>query len=187
MAAHETEAAARTPSDAALVARVVAGERESYAELVRRYQTPLYRFARGMGLDGDAAQDAVQDALVTAYTRLRDCREPDRFRFWLFRILRNRCLDGQKGERRRTARSEALRLESDDAHTPPLELRLTLAQALAALPEPMREAFLLKHLEGYGYDEIAEITGAGVSAAKMRVHRAREALRAALLEVEPSK
>ncbi|MBX6362544.1 MAG: RNA polymerase sigma factor [Gemmatimonadetes bacterium] len=186
MAAVEEAAAARAPSDAALVARVVAGERESDAALVRRYQTPLYRFARGMGLDGDAAQDAVQDALVTAYTRLRECREPDRFRVWLFRILRNRCLDGRKAERRRTARGEAWGLASGDAHAPAVELRLTLAEALGALSAAMREAFLLKHLEGYGYEEIAEITGAGVSAAKMRVHRAREALRAALLEPEPS-
>lgn len=177
----------QAPSDAALVARVVAGDRELFAELVRRYQAPLFRFARGMGLNPDAAQDAVQDALVTAYTRLRDCREPDRFRFWLFRILRNRCLDGQKGERRRVARAEALGRETDEPCAPPLELRLILEGALATLPSPMREAFLLKHLEGYGYEEIAEIVGAGVSAVKMRVHRAREALRAALVDAEATK
>lgn len=83
-------------TDADLVRRVLAGDLEDYSALVRRHQNVLYRYARAMGLDGDTAADMVQDTLVKAYRQLRECRQPGRFRAWLFRILRNRCLDHLK-------------------------------------------------------------------------------------------
>ncbi len=168
--------------DAQLVARVRAGDVEAFSGLVRRHQLDLYRYARGMGLDHDAAQDGVQEALVTAYQRLDQCREPDRFRMWLLRILRNRCLDQRKSERRHAARVEIVGRETDPAVQTHDELRQTLGHALGALPDALREAFLLKHDQGYAYEEIADLTGASVSAVKMRVHRAREQLRSLLDE-----
>ncbi len=168
------------PDDGQLVARVRAGDVEAFSGLVRRHQLDLYRYARGMGLDHDAAQDGVQEALVAAYQRLDQCREPDRFRMWLLRILRNRCLDQRKSERRHAARVEIVGRETDPAVQTHDELRQTLGRALGALPDALREAFLLKHDQGYAYEEIADLTGASVSAVKMRVHRAREQLRSLL-------
>lgn len=168
------------PDDGTLVARVRAGDVEAFSGLVRRHQLDLYRYARGMGLDHDAAQDGVQDALVSAFERLDQCREPDHFRPWLLRIVRNRCLDQRKSERRHAARIELVGRETDPTVAPHEDLHRTLADAFAALPDAMREAFLLKHDQGYAYEEIAELTGASVSAVKMRVHRAREQLRSLL-------
>ncbi len=170
------------PDDAQLVARVRAVDVEAFSGLVRRHQLDLYRYARGMGLDHDAAQDGVQEALVAAYQRLDQCREPDRFRMWLLRILRNRCLDQRKSERRHAARVELVGRETEAAVPSHDELRRTLGLALGELPDAMREAFLLKHDQGYAYEEIAELTGASVSAVKMRVHRAREQLRSLLAD-----
>jgi RNA polymerase sigma factor (sigma-70 family) len=68
----------------------------------------------------------------------------------------------------------------EDPHVAEDDLTMTLQTALARLPDALREAFLLKHDAGYTYDEVAEITEASPSAVKMRVHRAREALRAFL-------
>jgi RNA polymerase sigma-70 factor, ECF subfamily len=168
-------------SDAEDVRRVLRGDSAWYAVLVRRYQEPLYRHAYGMLGDADAAADLVQDSLVKAYTRLATC-DPERFAAWLFRILRNRCKDYLKSRRRRD-----VPLLDDGPHAAPLsddpvvtlersELGQVVADALARIPEPQREAFLLKHVEGRSYEEMAELLDAGISALKMRVMRAREAL-----------
>lgn len=169
--------------DAALVRLVLAGNREPFSELVRRHQEPLYRYACTMGASPDVAQDLVQDAFVRAYVRLRQCREPDHFRAWLLGILRHRVLDHGRDLRQQTLGLEHVPETSLAAAPPPHELRRALDTALDRLPPLLREAFLLRHHEGYGYEEIAAITGSQVSAVKMRVHRAREQLQASLAGV----
>ena len=177
-------APAKTVDDGPLVRRVLGGDREAFGELVRRHQDVLYRFLRGMGTDHDTAVDLIQEAFVKAYDALASCREPAHFRAWLFRIARNRCLDHVKNVRQLSIPLSALpRAEAivDERAAGP-EPRLILCAALERLPTALREAFLLKHDAGYAYEEIAELTGASVSAVKMRVHRARESLREFLVE-----
>ena len=172
-------AAPLIPDDAHVVEHVLAGECDAYATLVGRHQQLVYRHMRAMGIDHDASLDLVQDAFVKAYTRLCDCREPAHFRAWVFRIGRNLCLDYLKNVRRLSVPFSAL----PDAEQLPAqeegnhELSSTLRKALANLSLEMREAFLLKHDAGYTYEEVAEMTNSSPSAVKMRVHRAREALR----------
>jgi RNA polymerase sigma-70 factor (ECF subfamily) len=84
-----------------VIARVLRGDKQQFAVLVTRYQTGLYRHAVSMVLDHDVATDMVQETLVRAYTRLSTCRDHDRFRAWIFQMLRNRCLDYLKDVRRR--------------------------------------------------------------------------------------
>lgn len=173
--------AALPSADAAAVARVLAGDREAFAALVRRHQNALYRYGRGLGLDHDAALDLVQETLVKAFGRLDQCRAPERFRSWLFRIYRNNLLDWAKDIRRTEV--SMLDVEESAEERDPVEqhaLREALGEALAGLPSKLREAFLLRHDLGHSYEEIAEIAGISLSAAKMRVARAREALREAL-------
>lgn len=165
--------------DAAVVRRVLDGERDAYADLVRRHQESIYRHLCGMGLDHDTALDLVQDAFVRAYDRLSECRDRAHFRSWLFRIARNLCLDYLKNVRRSTVPLSAIEHSEsiEDARGDTSELDLTMRAALERLPAALREAFLLKHDAGYTYDEVAEMTDASPSAVKMRVHRARETLR----------
>jgi RNA polymerase sigma-70 factor, ECF subfamily len=171
------------PDDAQLVARVLGGERDAYAQLVHRHQASIYRHARGMAIDHDTSLDLVQDAFVRAYDRLEDCRDGAHYRSWLFRICRNLCLDHLKNVRRRSLPLSQVATAADipSADRGVSELDLTLRAALARLPASMREAFLLKHDAGYTYEEVAELTQSTASAVKMRVHRAREALRAFLI------
>ena len=164
--------------DGELVRRVLAGEREAFSTLVTRHQAALYRHARGLGVDPGAAQDLVQDAFLRAYLRLRQCREPERFLSWLLRLSRNLALDWLRDVRRREEPLEATGEErAVDGGADRHEVRDAVAAALAGMPEILREAFLLRHQLECSYEEIAEITGASLSAAKMRVQRAREALR----------
>ncbi len=168
------------PPDADLVSRVLAGEREAFSILVTRHQGALYRHARGLGIDPATAQDLVQDAFMKAYLRLRQCRDTERFLGWLLRLFRNLTLDWLRDVRRLEEPLEA----AGEAHAPDgvvdrSEARDAVAAALASLPGILREAFLLRHQLEASYEEIAEITGVSLSAAKMRVTRAREALRRA--------
>lgn len=169
--------------DETLVARVLGGDRDAFETLVRRHQAFLFRRAHWMGLDKESAADMVQDALVKAYTNLATCRDPSRFGYWVGRILRNGILDLLKSPSRRGV---PLSLSLPSGSEEPLgeegqaALRNCLGEALAALPQEQREAFLLKHAEGCSYEEMAELTQTSVSALKMRVLRARETLRAQL-------
>lgn len=171
-------------TDGTLVRRVLAGDREAYASLVRRHQAGLFRYARGLGIPPDPAEDLVQDAFIRAYHGLATCADPDRFEVWVFRILRNAALDFLKDIRRRSVSADALPLRDPgprpDDEAMRAELRRDLDDGLARLPTELRDAFLMKHLDGLSYEEMADVTGASVSALKMRVLRARDALREAL-------
>ena len=171
--------------DAVVIERVLAGDRQQFAQLVQRYQSALYRHAVGMVLDHDVAADMVQDSFIRAYTQLASCRDRSRFRAWIFQTLRNRCLDHLKEARRRNVPIEDADPLPDPGDDPSeaverARLRADLEQALAGLPPAQREAFVMHYVEGVPYETMAEVLDASVSALKMRVMRAREALGTAL-------
>ena len=175
--------------DSVIIALVLDGDTEQFAELVRRYQVGLFRYAVSMVGDHDVAADMVQDALVRAYTNLASCRDRERFRLWLFRTLRNRCFDHLKDPRRRQVPLEDLPPVPDEREGPGdrverASMRAELRRALDRLPAVQREAFLMHYVEGVPYDEMAGLLEASVSALKMRVLRARESLAAQLRDRE---
>ena len=176
------------PADAALVERVLAGEIEAYAMLVARHRSRMARFAQHMLGDADDAEEVVQDAFVRAYRSLARCNDPSRFDGWLFRILVNRCRTrgGRRGRRNRMFVRDpgALEQASVDHPADRFEWRAEITHALGQLGGDYREAFLLKYVEELSYEEIAELTGVGISALKMRVKRACERLRALLAETD---
>jgi RNA polymerase sigma-70 factor (ECF subfamily) len=171
--------------DEELVTKVLAGDRNAYSILVGKYQALLYRQALGMLGDQDAASDLVQDAFIKAYTSLARCQDPSRFGAWVFRILTNRCKDYLKDRRRHTVplqpeTAAVPERENPDTVLAQQQLQKRVVAALATLPDNQREAFLLKHVEGLSYEEMAALLDASVSALKMRVLRAREALQSLL-------
>src|SRR4029077_20045209 len=144
----------------------------------------LARYARHVLGNREDAEEAGQDAFVRGYRSLARGDGPERYGQWLFGILVNRCRPryGQAARRaavvvhddQAIAGAEAPN-ESEDAGS-----RDAVRWALEQLEPLYREAFLLKHVEELSYDEMAELTGTGVSALKMRVSRACERLRAML-------
>jgi len=174
--------------DAEIVDRIRAGETAAYAMLVARYRDRLGRYAVHMLGNREDAEEAVQDAFVRAYRSLARCDDGDRFGAWLFGILVNRCRTAgrRSGRRQRTFVRDPISLEraaSPDAYER-VEWDDTVRWALGRLAPTMREAFLLKHVEDLEYEEMSRLTGAGVSALKMRVKRACEQLRNLLTEVD---
>ena len=172
-------------SDELLVRRVLAGETHVYARLVERYRARLGRYAvRMLGNQADA-EDALQDAFVRGYRSLARCR-PEGFREWLFGILINRCRTYAVQRARRqgvVTNDDFIAANASNGHTAEAHgWRQAIDWALEQLPGEQREAFLLKHVEDLSYEEMQELTGVRVPALKMRVFRAREALRRLLEE-----
>ena len=170
--------------DQQIIASVLAGDRDGFAALIQRYSDPLYRHALGMTGSPDVAEDILQQSFIKAYNHLAEVR--GRFDAWLFRIVANGCKDWLKNIRR-----THVSYDEDDqpsAYATPdedldrSELRRDLDRALLSLAPSLREAFVMKHVEGRSYEEMAELLGTTVGALKMRVHRAREALQALLEE-----
>jgi len=181
-----TQPPEQTPADAdqAVIDRVLAGDQDAFSILIGRYSDPLYRHAVGMTGSPDDAADILQNSFIKAYQHLGEVR--GRFDAWVFRIVANGCKDWLKNIRR-----THLSYEEDDQpsgyETPEEELdrgelRGDLDSALGLLPPSLREAFVMKHVEGRSYEEMAELLETSVGALKMRVHRAREALQKLLEE-----
>ena len=171
------------PTDGDIVRAVLAGERDRYALLVERYRDRYARYAARMLGSADAAEDAVQDAFVRAYDQLAQCNEPDKFVGWFFLILRNRCFAEQRRSRvvaPLEAAGNVAALDRTDGGAEMAERRRALQHALLALTPDQREVFVLKHVEGLSYDQIAERLSTSVPSLKMRMHRAYDRLRAQL-------
>jgi RNA polymerase sigma-70 factor (ECF subfamily) len=169
-------------TDAQVVRDVLSGDGDAYRLLVRRYGGVLYNHAIRMVGSQDEAADLVQKALVTGYRKLASCREPDRVGAWLFRILSNLAKDFVRSPRRRDVSLDRLpdipeqgSSPLDTAHRG--EVRARLQTALGRLTPEQREAFVLKHVEGRSYEEMAAVLDVPRASLKMRVHRAREALK----------
>ncbi len=174
------------PSDAdqQVITSVLAGDRNAFSVLIHRYSDPLYRHALGMTGSPDVAEDILQQSFIKAFNHLAEVR--GRFDAWLFRIVANGCKDWLKNIRRTHVSYEEDDQPSSyatpDEDLDRSELRIDLDRALATLNASLREAFVMKHVEGRSYEEMSDLLGTTVGALKMRVHRAREALHAILEE-----
>lgn len=170
--------------DQETIQRVLQGSRDAFEVLVVRYSDPLYRHALAMTGSPDVAEDILQASFIKAYQHLSEVR--GRFDAWVFRIVANACKDWLKNIRRSHVSYEEDDQPSSFA-TPEEELerdvlRMDLEHALNTLPLSLREAFVMKHVEGRSYEEMGDLLGTTVGALKMRVHRAREALQHMLEE-----
>jgi RNA polymerase sigma-70 factor, ECF subfamily len=174
-------------TDALLVRRVLDGDAQAFTTLVDRHLQPCLRFATRMLGSRHDAEDATQDALLRAYRALGTYDPAASFRTWLFAILVNRCrtalLQRSRYVRRVVTDENAMQGAITGDGAAASELRIEIERALAQLEPEQREAFLLKHVEQLGYDEMSAAVGVGVSALKMRVKRACERLQDLLGEV----
>lgn len=176
--------------DEAVVECVRAGDRDAYRTLVERYTAMVFGIAGRYGRDEAETEDLAQDIFIQAYLGLSGFRGDASFSSWLYRIAVNRCRDHVKSAR--IAREESLggpdsndgrRLESMSSERTPeteLERRASAARlraALEALDPSYAVPFLLKYDQGLSYEEMAERLDATAGALKVRVHRARKALR----------
>lgn len=176
---------AATATRSLLIHAAKSGDVRAFATLVETYYARCLRFSLHMLANRDDAEEAVQDTFIRVHRALPKYEEREAFEPWLFRILANRC---------RTAGGRARRhadvMEYGDVPERPstggadeaFAWREAIQGALAALPRDQREAFLMRHVEDLSYEDMSVATGARVSALKMRVKRACDALRGLLAE-----
>jgi RNA polymerase sigma-70 factor (ECF subfamily) len=168
----------------------------SFDDLVHRYQRQVLAIAYRILGNWQDAEDLAQDALLKAYLRLGDLSNPAALGTWLRRLTVNACLDALARRQRRPSTVSLTAPDDQEAPAPERALAVAsaeedavraeewrdLRQTLSRLEPGAREALVLREIYGYSYAEIAEKLDLGLSAVKMRVHRARHAVQRAITE-----
>jgi RNA polymerase sigma-70 factor, ECF subfamily len=170
----------RQMDESAAIRRVLDGDVEAFSGLVHAYHGRCSGYALRMLRNRESAEDVVQETFVRAFRGLKGYDHRNRFAAWLFRILVNRCHSAARSGARqgRQARVEDLPSQLEPQVDPQdFVTRAAVESALDRLAPEQREAFILRHVEQLSYEEMRTVTGAGISALKMRVARACENLR----------
>jgi len=164
-----------------LVERLCAGAHGALAQAYERYASMVYRVGyRLLGETADA-EDLVQDVFAGLPRAARSFEGRSSFGWWLNRVATRTALmllRQRRAERRRVERFGWLASRSSTADAP--AVRMDLENALQALDEPHRVILVLKEIEGYSHQEIADLLGLSVGAARVRLHRARRRLQSYL-------
>jgi RNA polymerase sigma-70 factor, ECF subfamily len=173
--------------DRALVEQALRGELDAFNRLVELYQDYLFAMTVRVVGDRDTAADAVQEAFFSAYRNLARFRG-DSFRSWLTRIAINAATDILRQRKRRPAdpypewEDDSWQPPSDESENPERTAidrsrSRVIAHALQQVTVDQRNAIVLYDVEGYDYQEIADMTGVSLGTVKSRIHRGRLALR----------
>jgi RNA polymerase sigma-70 factor (ECF subfamily) len=179
-----------------LVRSVQAGDERAMETLLMRAQEVAYRFSLLVCGRPDDADDAMQEALLKTYRYAARIREPEAFRAWLYRTVRNACLigrrkkanepdhfvslddDGSGNGARHERQVDAVDPSSDpEDQAINASLRSRLRRSLSAIPRPYRVVVVLREIEGLSTREVAEVMGISEANVKTRLHRARLLLR----------
>ncbi len=150
----------------------------------------LRRFAIALMKDRDRADDLVQDCLVRAFANATQFKAGTKLRSWLFTILHNLFIDShrRRGGLPGTANAhDELEFATVEPHQVHNILLNELKSAVSELPKDQRSILLLAAVEGYSYQEVAEIVGVAVGTVKSRLSRAREALREKFYPMESAR
>lgn len=167
----------------ALVVRAQAGDGRAFEALYRRTVSRVYALCLRMCADTEEAAELVQDAYVRAWQGLGSFRGDSRFTTWLHRLTVNLVLQERRSKGRRRAR-EVLDADLERfgraACSAMPGTRVDLERAIAGLPPKAREVLVLRDVQGYKYEEIAELTGVSLGTVKAQIHRARGLVKEAL-------
>lgn len=191
-------------TDEMLMVRYQRGDREAFAELVRRYKTPIFNFAMRQLRHTSVAEDVTQDVFLRVVQNAAEFKHEARFTTWIYTIARNLCIDQLRKltHRRHPSLDQPAASDGDDAR--PLvetiagnqpaanaersvigsEVAARIVTAVDSLPEDQREVFLLREIANLPFKEIAVVTGVGENTVKSRMRYALDRLQEALAEFE---
>ena len=176
--------------DQALVERVQNGDKAAFDILVRKYQHRVSKLISRYVRDQSEVQDVAQEAFIKAYRALPRFRGDSAFYTWMYRIAVNTAKNHLAAQRRRPMNIELdlqdpdqydLHAQLKETDTPEAitlsnETREAVERAIAALPEDLRTAIILRELEGMSYEEIAQTMECPVGTVRSRIFRARDAI-----------
>jgi RNA polymerase sigma-70 factor, ECF subfamily len=188
----EKPADATDKSEQALISRICSGESSLFAALVQPYERRVYRTALALLRNEADAQDVAQEAILKAFTHLRQFRGESRFSTWLIQITVNEARMRQRRQHAELFEPLGDLQNEEESYTPRdfadwreipsealerSELRALLAKALASLGQKYREVFLLRDMEHMSIEETARVLEISVASVKTRLLRARLMLR----------
>ena len=173
---------------AQLVRRAMAGDSDSFGQLIEKYQCAIFSLLLGKVNDYECARDLTQDTFIQAYLCLHRLSDAERFASWLYGIARNLAHDYVRRKRNFITLDDALK-DSEDAsylQVPPpdeerIEMRHRVLEAMGRLPDKSREAVLLFYGDGYSYREIATALGVSSGVVRSRLEYGRKRLKEELL------
>jgi RNA polymerase sigma-70 factor, ECF subfamily len=172
--------------DGLLAVRAAEGDEDSFAILVRRHSRSLLALARYLLGNAQDAEEAVQDAFVSAWRRLPEFRHDAEFRTWMHRITVNRCLNARRRRPQPSSLDTIAEPVTGDARSQPArsaeldEAAAALARALAGLDAGQRVCWILRELQDLPYKEIAQVTRTSEQTVRGRLFRARRSLQEAM-------
>lgn len=181
------EQAVRTDDDACLVARFLRGDRAAFDALFVKYQDYVYNILFGIVGSQEEARDLTQDVFLQVYRSLPRFRQNARFATWLYRIAVNRGVDSARGSRKwrflPILDEPAFALHPADSDLQPESVferkmdREIVQSVLMRCPLAHRDALVLRYYQDLSIEEMAEVLNCTVSAAKVRLHRARKSFK----------
>jgi RNA polymerase sigma-70 factor (ECF subfamily) len=177
--------------DAQLIRDTLAGDSAAFGQLVCKYQDRLYTALAHMGGSPEEARDVVQEAFVQAFVKLETFRGSSAFYTWLYRIAFNVSVSRKRRQRptvslertRDLSGEEPLDMASPTERLERGERAAQVRRAMAALSEEHRAILVLREIEGFDYEQIAEALDVAVGTVRSRLHRARAQLRELLTPV----
>lgn len=176
--------------DAHYVNRSLAGDRDAYGELVRRYQHAVFALALSRVRHFADAEDIAQEALVAAYEDLGSLRDPQRFGPWLRTSVANLCRNWRRRGQRAADSAAAWGRQMDGRQVDPpdgaveaADLRTRVLAAIARLPAAQRQAVALFYIDGLSSQQIGSFLGVSPNTVDQRLHRAREQLKEEMIDM----
>ncbi|MFD2701933.1 RNA polymerase sigma factor [Paenibacillus shunpengii] len=168
---------------AVLAAKAAKGDSDAFVQLVQQLEGSLYYMARSLlGKEEDVA-DALQETILKAFKSICTLREPKFFKTWLFRILINECNNIGSKRSRTIAYAEIPTTAASMGGYEMVDLR----ESVERLEEPQRTVVILHYFEDLPLRQVAEVLSISESAVKMRLSRARQALKHSLPNIQEGK
>jgi RNA polymerase sigma-70 factor (ECF subfamily) len=172
--------------DLQLIREARKGSREAFTLLVRNYKDFVYRTAYGIVQNHMDAEDIVQESFVKAFRSFRQLKDDFAFPSWISTITTRISFDFLKKRKSNIVpyESEAYSIQAKDTGTEQTALRLSITQALSRLSDEHRTIIVLREVQGFDYQEIADILGIPIGTVRSRLHAARMQMRKLLSEKE---
>ena len=168
-----------------LIKKAQKGDTRAFEQVVEQYYTKIYNIALGTMGNSHDAEDAAQNALIKIYGAIGDFRFRSKFSTWVYRITVNSCMDELRKKKREKGVSKEEIGESDfgaESQTPETyalqkESSSEIRNAVSCLKDEHRAVIVLRDINGFSYEEIAEITKCSLGTVKSRINRARNSLK----------
>ena len=171
--------------DFSLIKRFIDGEVSVFGELLKRHKEKVRNIIYLTLSNTDGVDDIAQEVFITVYRHLKNFRFESQFTTWLYRITINKCKDHL---RKKNIRSIFLPLKDEEpvfeSINEDTDIKHIVRNAIATLPDKLRIPLVLKDLEGFSYQEIADTMECEIGTVKSRIFRAREALKKTLKPLE---